>query len=118
MAVAPLRQCMTNGCPTLTTSGHCPAHRRPAWTKYKEVPRLRGPELQALRAALFAREPLCRLCYNQGIVTPATIRDHILPLGEGGTEDEANTQPVCQRCHNAKSYKESQRGKFSRARLA
>ena len=63
-----------------------------------------------MRRALFDREPLCRVCAAQGRVTLAVIRDHIRNLEEGGTEDEANCQPLCQACSDTKTHGESMRG--------
>jgi len=40
----------------------------------------------------------------------AVIRDHIIPIGEGGTEDDSNIQPLCQSCSDAKTQRESARG--------
>jgi hypothetical protein len=40
----------------------------------------------------------------------ATVRDHIVPLAEGGTEDESNIQPLCLDCSDAKTERESMRG--------
>ena len=72
---------------------------------------MRGRALQRRRAALFASEPLCRLCHAQGRTTLATIRDHIIPLAEGGTEnDPTNEQPLCQDCSDQKTREESARG--------
>ena len=73
--------------------------------------RLRGAELQQRRRLLFQQEPLCRACRQQERVSPATVRDHIIPLGEGGTEDESNAQPLCQDCHDAKTKEEARRGR-------
>ena len=36
----------------------------------------------------------------------ATQRDHVVSLQEGGTDDEANTQGLCQTCHDEKSERE------------
>lgn len=63
-----------------------------------------------MRAELFAREPLCRLCFRRGDVVVATERDHIVPLEEGGKDEDANVQPLCADCHDAKSKAERARG--------
>ncbi len=60
--------------------------------------RLRAGGEGLTRAALFAREPLCRVCAAAGKVAEAVIRDHIVPLAEGGQETEQNCQPLCQAC--------------------
>lgn len=58
------------------------------------------------RKALFAKEPYCRECALDGVKTIATQRDHIIPISWGGTEDVSNTQPLCYRCHAAKTAEE------------
>jgi len=74
------------------------------------VKRIRGRELQRRRARLFARDRWCVHCAQLGKRTLATIRDHIIPLAEGGTEDESNEQPLCLDCSDAKTEDESRRG--------
>jgi len=74
------------------------------------IPRIRGRALQRLRARLFARHPWCQLCPKRGTHNRATIRDHIIPLGEGGRDDESNTQALCQACSDLKTRDESARG--------
>jgi 5-methylcytosine-specific restriction protein A len=77
--------------------------------------RMRGRRLQAARAALFAREPLCRECVRAGRTRLATIRDHVVPLAEGGVDDETNEQPLCQDCSDLKTHEESKRGRMREA---
>jgi 5-methylcytosine-specific restriction enzyme A len=98
-------------------SGRCDQHARgqgraSGWSTAhgRNVERLRGRTLQRARAALFASEPLCRLCREHGRVTIATIRDHIVPLAEGGTEAAGNIQPLCRDCSDAKTAGEARRG--------
>ena len=107
--------CAHGGCSVLLTRGqgaYCSTHAVPSdWDKpRREVPRIRGGKLQKLRAALFDRSPLCVLCARIGRTTIATVRDHIVPLAEGGTEDEHNTQAVCWNCNEVKRQQEAQRG--------
>lgn len=105
MPIAPPRVC--------STCGHidCKTHTRTAWTSSTPVQRIRGSKLQRLRAELFKRQPLCVLCMKEGRVTLATIRDHIIPLAEGGLDVPENTQAVCEPCNKAKAEQESARGK-------
>ncbi len=72
--------------------------------------RIRGRELQRRRAALFARSPWCTRCARIGIRTRATIRDHLVPLAEGGSEDESNENALCLDCFDTKKDEEAQRG--------
>lgn len=81
------------------------------WTKAGlPTVRIRGRALQRLRARLFARQPWCVLCPTRGTHHLATIRDHIVPLAEGGRDDETNEQGLCQACSDLKTREESARG--------
>ncbi len=118
MPSAPKHQCGRLGCRQLTDRKFCQqcepqqqtaSHR---WdTDRRPVERVRGRKLQALRLALFRREPLCRRCGERGRVTLAAVRDHIVPLAEGGADDESNIQPLCNECSDMKTREESKRGR-------
>lgn len=106
-----LHPCLERGCPTLTRDLRCAVHTKPASAHgWREQPRIRGGALQRLRAELFANEPLCRLCVQQGRTRAATIRDHMVPLAEGGTDAPENIQPLCRDCSDIKTREESRRG--------
>lgn len=60
-----------------------------------------GAAWQRQRAATLRAEPLCRLCLAAGMTVPATIVDHILPIADGGGNEQSNLQPLCKRCHDA-----------------
>jgi predicted CXXCH cytochrome family protein len=48
-----------------------------------------------------AREPLCRLCLKRGIVTLASVVDHVTPhKGDLNAFLTAPVQALCVRCHN------------------
>jgi 5-methylcytosine-specific restriction enzyme A len=92
-------------------SGRCDRHPQEAWVKSATaVKRITGRRLQAMRAALFARNPLCVECEKVGVVRVATQRDHILSLEEGGADDDTNVQGLCHEHHEAKSLAERIRG--------
>ena len=63
-----------------------------------------------MRADLFRRKPACEMCEAAGRETLATIRDHRIPLAEGGADDETNEQSLCEDCHAVKTKAESARG--------
>ena len=113
MPSAALRPCSENRCPALVRGGRCPDHGgpTPAWRTDHSADRIRGRRLQHLRATLFMREPLCRTCVQAGRTTIATIRDHVVPLAEGGRDVASNEQPICADCHEAKTQAESMRGR-------
>jgi 5-methylcytosine-specific restriction protein A len=94
------------------------AHKVKAWAKPVDaVKRKTGRALQRQRAELFAREPECRACAAKGLFTLAKIRDHIKPLEEGGQDVDANIQPLCIPCHDAKTKTESARGGHRKSRV-
>jgi 5-methylcytosine-specific restriction enzyme A len=110
-AARALSVCAFKGCPTLVPGGYCSAHRKPLWSGDGQAVRISGRRLQRLRKALFDRQPLCVECQRQGRLSIATIRDHVIPLAEGGQDIESNTQPLCQSCSDAKTARESARGR-------
>lgn len=102
--MAPPRTCGTCG------RIDCQQHRRTSWRHAVPTLRIRGRRLQRLRNQLFSREPLCVQCLQEGRTTIAMIRDHIIPLAEGGRDDETNEQPICEKCHDSKTAQEAKRG--------
>jgi 5-methylcytosine-specific restriction protein A len=63
-----------------------------------------------MRARLFQEHPLCVLCLPKGLVRASSIRDHVIPLAEGGLDDETNEQAICADCNAVKTAAESARG--------
>ena len=64
-----------------------------------------GGRWRAARKLYLRKHPLCAECQRSGILTPATVVDHIIP--HRGDErlfwDEANWQPLCKPCHDYKT---------------
>ena len=109
------RPCPVPGCPTLVLRGCCEAHGgvRKAWVKTAPgPPRLRGRANQQRRHRVFTRNPLCVPCAAQGRVRVATIADHVVPLAQGGADDESNLQGICKACHRVKTQGEAARGRW------
>lgn len=114
MPTAAPRPCTAPGCGRLVHdgSGRCAKHPRAAWAKpVTATKRITGRRLQAMRAALFQREPLCVMCKTLGLVELATQRDHIVSLEEGGADDSTNEQGLCQAHHDEKSLGERLRAR-------
>jgi 5-methylcytosine-specific restriction endonuclease McrA len=65
---------------------------------------------RTIRAKVLARD--CLRCRSCGIVCSASAHvDHILPLEDGGSDDEGNLQTLCRSCHGRKTRNEQrQRG--------
>jgi 5-methylcytosine-specific restriction protein A len=121
MPKSPPRPCTKPGCGRLVHdgSGRCEAHPKPAWSKPETATkRTTGRKLQTMRAQLFTANPLCVMCEAEGRVTEATQRDHIVPLAEGGADDESNVQGLCRECHDIKSKEESARGRGGALRVS
>lgn len=114
MPISPPKPCNHPGCGVLVRdgTGRCPKHKREAWAKAPTAAkRVTGRRLQTMRERLFAENPLCVECERNGLVMLATQRDHVIPLAEGGTDDDDNVQGLCKPCHDAKSRQESARGR-------
>ena len=59
--------------------------------------------MQRIRTRLMQDQPLCRICEQNGFVTPGVEMDHIVPLFKGGGNDDGNLQMLCVECHRKKS---------------
>lgn len=112
MPKRPARPCRERGCNQTTTdrSGYCKQHVG----DHKWKNRIQGTtssrgygwRWQQLRQAKLAREPLCRVCSQNGRTTLATEVDHIKPKSSGGTDQWSNLQPICRECHAQKTARE------------
>jgi 5-methylcytosine-specific restriction enzyme A len=82
---------------------------RPSTIQGNDHQRIRGNALQRLRARMFAEDPLCAECRRQGRVREWNELDHIVPLNEGGTNEDSNYQGLCFDCHRIKTDEEIRR---------
>lgn len=69
--------------------------------------RIRGRQWMSIRAKWFREHPLCAGCYEQGRAVPATQLDHVVPLIDGGKDDQSNYQSLCVTCHDSKTRSEA-----------
>lgn len=63
---------------------------------------------KSLRPAQLRREPLCRYCKQEGLITPATVVDHIEPH-KGDWDrfaDADNLQSMCKQHHDSAKQRE------------
>jgi 5-methylcytosine-specific restriction protein A len=77
---------------------------RPAWGKTDLAPkRDRGRAAQKRNFAIKLRDKWT--CQNPecGVITTELEIDHIVPLSEGGSDEDSNKQSLCITCHRAKS---------------
>jgi 5-methylcytosine-specific restriction protein A len=59
-----------------------------------------GRAWKKIRARFLSKHPLCEQCKKAGRLTPAEEVHHILPLADGGTNDESNLMALCKSCHS------------------
>lgn len=50
---------------------------------------------------------LCQECRRQGKTTVGSDVDHIVPLEQGGTNEQSNLELLCEPCHKAKTAREA-----------
>lgn len=72
-----------------------------------------GAEHQRKRDTLIKRKIYCEDPYqlHKGRKVMGTIRDHKIPLNQGGTDHESNEMLLCVPCHNVKIYRDGSRVK-------
>mgnify|MGYP001625440363 FL=1 len=104
----PKRPCRYPGCPNLCESGtYCPEHSAESPDRLRGSAAERGYDAKWRRARkrFLQRHPLCANCLSQGVLTPATVVDHIVPhRGDHRLFwDEQNWQPLCKACHDRKT---------------
>ena len=108
MPKRPKRPCRYPGCPNLCESGtYCPEHSAESPDRLRGSATERGYDAKWRRARklFLQRHPLCANCLSQGVLTPATVVDHIVPhRGDHRLFwDEQNWQPLCKACHDRKT---------------
>jgi 5-methylcytosine-specific restriction protein A len=108
MPMAAPRACGTCGVVRCTTHVRKPWIEKVTTTKRIVV----GRALQQARATLHALQyGCCKACGTQAPFTTHTwIRDHIIPLAEGGQDIASNTQGLCALCSESKTIEEAKRG--------
>ena len=108
MPKRPQRPCRYPGCPNLCERGvYCQEHSTESSERLRGSAAERGYDVKWRRARkrFLQRHPLCAGCLSRGVLTPATVVDHIVPH-RGDPKlfwDETNWQPLCKRCHDQKT---------------
>ncbi|MDU1061631.1 MAG: HNH endonuclease signature motif containing protein [Leclercia adecarboxylata] len=108
--------CRVRGCRALVPdrSGYCENHKSESWARHrsakKNVKNPYGSKWRKQRDAAFKRDRgLCQPCLKEGVATPATEVDHIIPLAHGGAETMDNLQCICTPHHRHKTAREHAR---------
>ena len=105
-----LTVCAHPGCAEIVRGGLCARHERergqgvrnPAWQRLYNLKAWKVRRLHQL-----AREPWCAQCLADGVYTPATDADHIVPhRGDVHLFLTGALQSLCHRHHSAKTAEE------------
>jgi 5-methylcytosine-specific restriction protein A len=106
MPYKPKKPCAYPGCPNLTASRYCEQHTKQEAKRYNhndrdaESNKRYGRSWARIRTAFLSANPLCELCKRDGRLTPAVLVHHKRKLTDGGTNDWANLEALCQECHS------------------
>src|SRR5829696_4387684 len=106
--VSVLRACVTCGIPS--TGNYCPDHEPKPWATSRRKARVKvsGWEEQRRARRVLARYlGACHWCGHKG----ATQVDHVVPLADGGPDDETNLAPIHADCHRTKTQAEARRAR-------
>lgn len=117
----PASRCSQPGCDKKTKPGYsrCSEHQSKARKisdrkRDNASTRGYGHKWRKSRSDYLLRNPLCHDCLNNGLITAASVVDHIKP--HRGNQhlfwDVTNWQPLCEACHNKKTSRED--GGFGR----
>lgn len=113
MPSRPQRPCRATGCPALTDSGWCEAHKTQSTASAKHHDAQRGSASargydsawRRHRLVYLARHPLCNDCLAAGRVVVATDVHHVIKLRERPDLKtvESNLMALCSPCHDTRT---------------
>jgi 5-methylcytosine-specific restriction enzyme A len=110
-----LAPCAEHGCPELTRDGRCEQHKRKAWegsTRSQHQTISGSANQKRRRRILEALLYTCHVCGKTG----ADQVDHVVPLGEGGADEDYNLAPIhAEPCHREKTADEARRARVGGA---
>jgi 5-methylcytosine-specific restriction enzyme A len=106
MPYRPKRPCSFPGCPRLTAGRYCDEHQKLADQERQRYTRSPGDadrygrDWRRISRCFLDDHPFCEMCRKEGRITEATIAHHVIPVKEGGTDDESNLMALCRPCHS------------------
>ena len=103
----PKRPCRYPGCPDLCADGeqYCKKHAKIMNDHYEKFTRGYSPgkrygrAWKRIRDRYVRKHPLCEQCLKEGRYVAAEEVHHIVPLSEGGSNEEKNLMSLCRSCH-------------------
>lgn len=109
--------CTHPGCKVIVEGGgyRCPQHpstyvtpkKRYDWHFYNNRHIYTSARWKRLRAQQLSLHPTCCMCEQFGIITSASVADHVVEIKDGGEVwSLENLQSLCTACHNRKTGEE------------
>ena len=101
----PQRPCRYPGCPHLTDGVYCEEHAKVMEQHYEKFQRGYSPgkrygrAWKRIRDRYVHKHPLCEQCLKEGRYVAVEEVHHIVPLADGGSNDESNLMSLCRSCH-------------------
>lgn len=113
MPMLPKRFCRKQGCNQIVESGYCDKHKaedHQRYDRHRGTAHERGYDSRWRKArdGWLRKHPLCAECERSGVLTAATVVDHITPhKGDNSLFwDRDNWQSLCKRHHDIKTVRE------------
>jgi len=106
MPYKPHKPCAHRNCRELTANRYCNKHAKEYAHHYnhhcrdKNSNKRYGRKWRGVRAGYLATNPLCKICQEDGRLSPATVVHHITPVRDGGCNSRDNLQSLCAECHS------------------
>ena len=101
-----LHPCSKPNCPNLVpmTASRCPAHAAVPWhsNNPRRHQRTNGWAWSRTRQRILDRD-----VHRCGCGAPASQVDHVLSIGQGGSDDDSNLRAICLHCHAKKTATEA-----------
>ena len=101
----PQRPCSYPGCPNRCDGQYCEEHESIMNRRYNKFFRSAdsnkkyGRAWKRIRDRYVHKHPLCEQCLKEGRYVAVEEVHHIVPLAEGGSNDESNLMSLCRSCH-------------------
>lgn len=103
----PKRPCRYPGCTDFAEDGeqYCPKHKKLMEKHYDDFTRgynghkRYGSQWRKIRTRYVHKHPFCEECLKHGRYVLVEEVHHIVPISEGGTNDESNLMSLCRSCH-------------------
>ena len=119
MPVMPKDQCAEYGCKMSSIRGsvfcdlHVPAGKKKTQSRLDANAAYKHRSWESIRQSQLSVDPLCQACLNNGVVTAATIVDHVFPWRKIDKSAFVRNifQSLCPNCHSVKTGLE-QKGIF------